>query len=176
MRVAFVFSGGASLGASQAGMLQALYEEGVRPDLFVGTSAGAINAAFVASRPATVQTALDLQQIWRRLNRSQVFPANPLRAGLGMLGLRDHSVSPGSLRRMLTRHVQIDRLEEAPIELHVVAADLLSGEEVLLSGGPDGRCRPCERGDPRGVPWRSVGVAAPRGRWDRQQHADLACG
>ena len=136
MRVAFVFSGGASLGASQAGMLQALYEEGVRPDLLVGTSAGAINAAFVASRPATVQTALDLQQIWRRLNRSQVFPANPLRAGLGMLGLRDHSVSPGSLRRMLTRHVQIDRLEEAPIDLHVLAADLLSGEEVLLSEGP----------------------------------------
>ena len=53
-----------------------------------------------------------------------------------MLGLRDHSVSPGSLRRMLTRHVQIDRLEEAPIDLHVLAADLLSGEEVLLSEGP----------------------------------------
>jgi NTE family protein len=136
MSVAFVFSGGASLGASQAGMLQALYEQGVRPDLLVGTSVGAINAAFVASRPTTVQTALDLQQIWRRLNRSQVFPANPLRAGLGMLGLRDHSVSPGSLRRMLARHVEIDRLEESPVELHVLAADLMSGEEVLLSGGP----------------------------------------
>jgi NTE family protein len=136
MRVAFVFSGGASLGASQAGMLQALYEEGIRPDLLVGTSAGAINAAYVASRPATVQTALDLQRIWRRLNRSQVFPANPLTAGLGMLGLRDHSVSPGSLRRLLSRHVQINRLEEAPVGLHVLAADLMSGDEVLLSEGP----------------------------------------
>ncbi len=136
MRVAFVFSGGASLGASQAGMLQGLYEQGVRPDLLVGTSVGAINAAFIASRPPTVQTALDLQQIWRQLNRSQVFPANPLRAGLGMLGLRDHSVSPGSLRRLLARHVEIDRLEESPVDLHVLAADLMSGEEVLLSGGP----------------------------------------
>jgi NTE family protein len=136
MTVAFVFSGGASLGASQAGMLQALYEAGIRPDLLVGTSAGAINAAFVASRPATVQTALDLQRIWRGLKRSQIFPANPLTAGLGMLGLRDHSVSPSSLRRLLSHHVDIDRLEDAPVELHVLAADLQSGDEVLLSDGP----------------------------------------
>src|SRR5690349_7246810 len=52
-RVAFVLSGGASLGATQSGMLQALYERGIRPDLLVGTSAGAINAAFIASRPQT---------------------------------------------------------------------------------------------------------------------------
>jgi hypothetical protein len=38
MCVAFVLSGGASLGASQAGMLQALYEHGMHPDLLVGTS------------------------------------------------------------------------------------------------------------------------------------------
>jgi NTE family protein len=136
MRVAFVFSGGASLGASQAGMLQALYEEGIRPDVLVGTSAGAINAAFAASRPATVQTARDLQQIWRGLTRSQVFPPNPITAGLGMLGLRDHSVSSASLRRLLLRHVKIERLENAPVDLHVLATDLMSGEEVLLSTGP----------------------------------------
>ena len=136
MRVAFVFSGGASLGASQAGMLQALYEEGIRPDLLVGTSAGAINAAFAASRPTTVGTALDLQRIWRRLKRAHVFPANPLTAGLGVLGLKGHSVPPGALRRLLSRHVEIERLEDAPVDLHVLAADLLSGEEVLLSEGP----------------------------------------
>jgi NTE family protein len=134
-RVAFVLSGGASLGASQAGMLQALYEEGIRPDLLVGTSAGAINAAFAASRPATGQTARDLQQIWRGLSRGQVFPASPLTAGLAMLGLRDHCVSGGSLRRMISHHLQLDRLEDASVELHVVASDLLSGEELLLSEG-----------------------------------------
>ena len=136
MSVAFVLSGGASLGAAQAGMIQALYEQGIRPDLLVGTSAGAINAAFIASRPATVNTALDLQQIWRELNRARVFPVSPVTAGLGMFGLRDHLVPPGSLRRLVLRHLQIDRLEDAPVELHVVAADLRSGEEVLLSEGP----------------------------------------
>ena len=57
---AFVLSGGASLGAIQVGMLRALYERGIVPDLIVGTSAGALNAAFIASRPQTVQTADDL--------------------------------------------------------------------------------------------------------------------
>ena len=136
MRIAFVLSGGASLGASQAGMLQALYEHGIRPDLLVGTSAGAINAAFIASRPPTPNTAGDLQRLWRGIGRADVFPANPVTAGLGMLGLRDYSVSSGSLRRLVLRHLELDRLEDAPVELHVVAADALSGEEVLLSSGP----------------------------------------
>jgi len=136
MRVAFVLSGGAGLGAAQTGMLQALYEDGIRPDLVVGTSVGAINAAFIASQPATVSAARQLQHVWRGLDRSQIFPARALTAGLGMLGLRDHLVPCGSLRRLVARHVELDRLEDAPVELHVVAADLLTGEEVLLSEGP----------------------------------------
>jgi NTE family protein len=48
MATAFVRSGGASLGAIQVGMLRALYERKIRPDFLVGTSAGALNAAFIA--------------------------------------------------------------------------------------------------------------------------------
>jgi NTE family protein len=116
-------------------MLEALYERDIHPDLLVGTSVGAINAAFIASRPPTVQTARELQEVWRGLSRGQIFPANPLTAGLGLLGMRDHSVPVGSLRRLLSTHVEIDRLEDAPVALHVVASDVLSGEEVLLSNG-----------------------------------------
>jgi len=136
MPVAFVLSGGASLGACQAGMIEALYERGLRPDMFIGTSVGAINAAFLASRPPTVRTARELQQIWRGMSRARIFPANPLTAGLGLLGMRDHSVPVGPLRRLVREHVQVDRLEDSPIPLHVVAADVISGEEVLLSDGP----------------------------------------
>ena len=136
MRVAFVLSGGASLGATQSGMLQALYERGIRPDLLVGTSAGAINAAFIASRPQTQATATELQGLWRGLKRSQIFPPNPLTAGLGLIGRRDHSVSAGPLRQLVRRHLDLDRLEDAPVELHVIAADVLSGAEVRLSVGP----------------------------------------
>ena len=69
-RTAFVLAGGAALGAMQAGMVHALYERGIVPDLLVGTSAGALNAAFLASRPPTVATAGELAAIWRGLRRS----------------------------------------------------------------------------------------------------------
>ena len=59
-RTAFLLAGGAALGAMQAGMIHALYERGIAPDLLTGTSAGALNAAFPASRPATVATAHEL--------------------------------------------------------------------------------------------------------------------
>jgi len=45
MTTAFVLSGGASLGAIQVGMADALYAEGIRPDMVIGTSVGAINGA-----------------------------------------------------------------------------------------------------------------------------------
>ena len=47
-RTAFVLSGGASRAAGQVGMVQALHERDITPDFLVGTSAGALNAAFVA--------------------------------------------------------------------------------------------------------------------------------
>jgi len=83
-----------------------------------------------------VQTARELQRIWRGLRRAQVFPANPITASLGLLGLRDHSVSAASLRRVLVRHLGVDRLEHADVPLHVVTTDFISGEEVLLTTGP----------------------------------------
>ena len=73
-RTAFVLSGGASLGAVQLGMLQALYERGIAPDLLVGTSAGALNAAFVASRPQTAATIRELGRVWRNLEREDITP------------------------------------------------------------------------------------------------------
>lgn len=54
MTTAFVLSGGAAHGAVQAGMLMALDERNIRPDLIVGTSVGAINGAWLAATlPAT---------------------------------------------------------------------------------------------------------------------------
>src|ERR1700722_14723003 len=73
-RTAFVLAGGASLGAMQAGMVRALYERGIAPDLLIGTSAGALNAAFLASRPATVATAEELASVWRGLRRRDILP------------------------------------------------------------------------------------------------------
>jgi NTE family protein len=54
----------------------------------------------------------------------------------GLAGRRDHLVSNHGLRRIATRHLEIARLEEASIPLHLIACDLLSGQEARLSEGP----------------------------------------
>ena len=133
--VAFVLSGGASLGAIQVGMLRGLYERGIVPDVIVGTSAGALNAAFIASRPQTVATADALGRIWIDLRRGQAFPVNPLTGLLGFLGARDHLVPQGGLRRLITEHIERTALEAMPIPMHVVAVDVVTGEELRLSRG-----------------------------------------
>jgi NTE family protein len=132
---AFVLAGGASLGALQVGMLRALYEHGVVPDLLVATSAGALNAAFIASRRQTPDTARELARIWRELQRDDVFPVSARMLIAGLLGKRDHVVSDAALRALVARHVQFDELADAPIPLHVVAFDLAGGGEVRLSAG-----------------------------------------
>lgn len=132
MTTAFVLSGGANLGAAQVGMLAAVAEAGVHPDLVVGTSVGALNGAWVAAG-APLE---DLGAVWRSLRRGSVFPTNPLRGLLGVAGRSDHLVSNGGLRRILKENLRFDRLEDAPIPLHVVVTDVLTGAGVLLSSGP----------------------------------------
>ncbi|MEA2405264.1 MAG: hypothetical protein QOE08_1911 [Thermoleophilaceae bacterium] len=135
-RTAFVLAGGASLGALQAGMLRALYERGVTPDFLVGTSAGALNAAYVASRPQTVQTAKDLARVWLGLHRQDVFPIHPPTLIAGATNRSDHLVPDAPLRRLAGRHLEFERLQQASVPLHLVCFDLLSGQEVRLTEGP----------------------------------------
>jgi NTE family protein len=136
MTTAFVLSGGASLGAIQAGMLEALYEHEIRPDLIVGTSAGALNGAFIADREHVPETARELADVWRGLSRGKVFPANPLSGALGFLGVRSHLVPDSGLRRLVREHLVSERLEDTAVPLHVIATDILTGHEIRLSEGP----------------------------------------
>src|SRR3954447_21398038 len=105
-RTAFVLSGGAGLGALQVGMLEALYEQGITPDFLVGTSVGALNAAFVASRPQSPQTAKELGQVWRSLLREDVFPVSMRALVGGVCGRRDHLVPDRELQRLIRRHIE----------------------------------------------------------------------
>jgi NTE family protein len=131
MTPAFVLSGGASLGAAQVGMLAALAEAGTSPDFLVGASAGALNGAWVAGG-ADIS---ELGELWRSLRRETIFPTRPLGGLLGFLGRKDHLVPNTGIRRLLRTHLRFDRLEDAPMPLHVVATDVLSGQDVLISNG-----------------------------------------
>jgi NTE family protein len=131
--VAFVLSGGASLGAVEVGMLRALRERGIRPDVVVGTSVGALNGAWLAGHPdAPID---DLVEIWEGLHRADVFPADARRGLLAFAGRRRSLFDAHPLRELIARHVAFDRLEDAPIPFHVVAVEVLTGKDVLLSSG-----------------------------------------
>jgi NTE family protein len=135
MAVAFVLSGGGSLGAVQVGMLQALGAHGVRPDLLVGTSVGAVNAAWVAGHGMTGTSLRDLAAVWTSLRRRDVFDTDAVRAIQAVAGRVPSLCSGRGLRALVARHAGFDDLAETAVPLHVVATDLLSGEEVLLSSG-----------------------------------------
>src|SRR6202035_704732 len=72
-KTAFVFDGGGSLGAVEVGMLKALISYGVQADFVVGSSVGALNAAFFAGEP-TGDGVQRLEQIWLGVRRRDVFP------------------------------------------------------------------------------------------------------
>lgn len=133
-RTAFVLAGGGSLGAVEVGMLRVLTEHGLRPDLVVGASVGAINAAHFAGRP-TPDGVAALAKVWAGLSTGDVFPFSPVRGFFGFVGWQDGLVDPSGLRALLERALPYRRLEETAIPCHIVATDVLDGREAILSTG-----------------------------------------
>ena len=90
--IAFVLSGGGNRGALEAGALLALFEHGIQPDIVVGTSAGAMNAAFISINP-TLDGAKQLGDRWEKIYKEIVFPGNYLTMAWRFITGAD-SVSP----------------------------------------------------------------------------------
>lgn len=134
MSRAFVLTGGASLGSIQVGMLAALEEAGVVPDRWVGTSVGALNAAFMAGRPGPGGAAA-LADLWRGLRRRDVFPTDTVRHLRGVAGREAGLVSPDALRHLVESHLTYRNLEDAPVPVNVVAVDVLTSVDRSLSRG-----------------------------------------
>ncbi len=136
MKTAFVLSGGGSLGAVQVGMLQALADLEVTPDLLVGTSAGALNAGYLAGHGTDRASVDNLAEVWQRLRTLELFAPDLQRVGLALAGREDSLFSDRALRRLIKRHLKFTDLKDAPIPLWVVATDLLTGAEVHRNHGP----------------------------------------
>lgn len=98
--IAFVLSGGGNRGAIEAGALKALLQRGIKPDILVGTSAGALNATAFALNP-TLEGATQLAENWKRVKRDDIFPGNVLSFAWRLLTGAD-SLSPNAnLRRYI---------------------------------------------------------------------------
>jgi NTE family protein len=135
MSTAFVLTGGGSLGAVQVGMLLGLRDCGIEPDLLVGTSVGAVNAAYLAG-PGSFEARLEtLVLLWQRMRRQDVF-ALDLRRCLGAArGTRTSLFAGAGLDRLLRSNLGYDALEDATIPVEVTATDLVTGHGVVLAVG-----------------------------------------
>jgi NTE family protein len=132
---AFVLSGAGSLGAVQVGMLQALSDHHIEPDLLVGTSAGALNAAYIAGHGTDTGGLDALAGVWARLRARSVFSLAPRQTLNALTGGSNSVCSDRGLGALLDQHLRFDALEDSPIPLVVVATDLLTGREVGLCSG-----------------------------------------
>lgn len=133
-KTAFVFAGGGSLGAIEAGMLRELIDSGVHPDFLVGASAGAINSVFFAFQPHTAG-AMRLEFLWRSIRRKQIMPWS-IRSILGAFRARgDHLVSSAKLRALLYEQFGSRTLEDCDLPVHVVATEMKTGNEIVISSG-----------------------------------------
>lgn len=115
-------------------MLRALVESGVMPDVVVGSSAGAINAAYFALYPDLIGVAR-LGELWAQVSRRLIFPVSLRRAVSGALGRSVSLVSPDGLHRLLIQHFGTRTFADTVIECHVVAAHALTGHAVVVTDG-----------------------------------------
>jgi NTE family protein len=133
-RTAFVLAGGATRGASQVGMLQALTERGIRADLVVGTSIGALNGACYAEAP-TLAGLERLEGLWYEPPRADIFSLSARSIAHNIRQRRGYVLDNRGLRDWITVNTSVERLEDFTIPLHAVATDATTREPVVLSAG-----------------------------------------
>lgn len=131
----FVLSGGAARGAVQVGMMQTLIEAGIVPDALVGTSVGALNAAFLGWRPDSDRVH-ELAERWLRLTTRDIFPGGNW-ARLGHLAQRhSYLFSSNALRTLIGAWVPVARLEDLSVPVRVTTTPLASSAATYHDRGP----------------------------------------
>ncbi|MFI6822051.1 patatin-like phospholipase family protein [Micromonospora sp. NPDC050187] len=133
--VAFVLGGGGVLGAVEVGMLRALFRAGIRPDLVLGTSIGAVNGALVAADPT--ETVTDrLVRLWASPEASEVYGDSVARQ-LRRFAARTHLHSPRPLRRLLEAELGAETtFDELKVPFRCCAASIERAAEHWFSTGP----------------------------------------
>jgi NTE family protein len=132
---AFVLGGGGVLGSAEVGMLQALIERDVTPDLILGSSIGALNGAVVAAKPG-VDAVRQLAETWGELQSRSVFSAS-------LFGQVSNAVRHGTflhsneaLRRLIGAAVTAPNIEDLAVKFQCVAASIERAGAHWFDSGP----------------------------------------
>jgi NTE family protein len=133
--VGYVLGGGGSLGAVQVGMLQALAEWDVPPDVVAGSSVGSLNGAVLALDPRGA--ANRLSHLWARLTRDQVFPGGLLTQARTLQHTRTHLFPSTGLAAVIAGFIGAERtFAELALPFAVVTTDIATARPHVLRDGP----------------------------------------
>lgn len=136
MTTAFVLGGGGLLGAVEVGMLRALIERGITPDLVVGTSVGALNGAMLAHDP-TLRSVERMSELWRGSDLArEIYADSPLRSVKRAVSSGTHLADPAPIRRLLDAELRGATFADLPVPLHVCASSIERAAEHWFSEGP----------------------------------------
>lgn len=133
-KIAFVLGGGGILGAHEVGMLRALADRGVAPDLILGTSVGAINGALFAADP-TLAGVDRLQQLWNGSDLSELTAGAVVRRISTLARSGTHLESLDAARARLARALPVARIEDLAVPFQCVAASIERAAEHWFTGG-----------------------------------------
>ncbi|HSF81308.1 MAG TPA: patatin-like phospholipase family protein [Anaerolineales bacterium] len=161
---AFVLSGGGNYGAIQAGALEALLAHGHQPDMLVGVSAGALNAAWMAGHPGQ-NGAQQLVRTWRDIAPRVFNPLTRLPALLRLARGNSSLLANDELLGFITRFIPSEArfADFSTPQLFVTAARLTDGalkvfgddpHDLLLDGLMSSTALP-----PVFPPWQVDGIA-----------------
>jgi NTE family protein len=120
---AFVLGGGGVLGAYEVGMVEALLERGISPDLIVGTSIGALNGLVVAAGP-NAKAGQRLRDTWRRIDSSLSHPRSVPDRLRTLVQTRSHLLPAEPLRSIIADAAAVDAIEDLPVRYECVAASI----------------------------------------------------
>jgi len=134
--IAFVLGGGGVLGAVEVGMVRALFEANIRPDLVVGTSIGALNGALVAADPS--DAVIDrLIGLWSSKQARDIYGDSAPRQLARLARAGTHLHSPAPLRAMLDRELHgMTTFEDLPVRFECCAANIERAVEHWFTKGP----------------------------------------
>ena len=134
-RIAFVLGGGGHRGAYEVGMLKALVEAGIRPDVVVGTSIGAINGVAIAADPSSAMVER-LADTWHGISAGKAFRGNVIARTVNAVRYRTHLHSNHPLRHLIEGVVPARQFEDLEVHFECVAACIEDAAEHWFSSGP----------------------------------------
>jgi NTE family protein len=134
-RTAFVLGGGGVLGAAEVGMVRALLEHHIGPDLVLGTSVGALNGSLLAATPQT-DVVERLTGLWQAAaSGRQVYGDRAHRRLTRAMRTGTHLYSSMPLRKALEAELGEARFEDLPIPFQCCAASIERAAEHWFTSG-----------------------------------------